>query len=188
MSDLLRSQTWLFAALGGVALFGIGVGVFLWRRHIKRRNRGRYSTVSGGDEMPMGSIDPAGARLLSRTGGTARTKELYDAFGELDDEDSEFGDEEMGHGRPSGAPGISENVGLGYHDEFLEDDDERHSTESDSPAPLYRDEPTAADLERERVAGLGAHGDAELSPRETSATHSDSGSGSWEHASATLRP
>ncbi|KDQ17908.1 hypothetical protein BOTBODRAFT_171611 [Botryobasidium botryosum FD-172 SS1] len=183
MSDLLGSQTWLFVALGGVVLFGVGAGVLLWRRRVRRRGRGRYSTVADGDDMPMGAMDPAGARLLSRSGGAARTKELYDAFGELDDDDSDMEDEEMGRGS-----GIAHSpVGLTYHDGFLEDDEDRHTSGSNTPAPLYHDEPTAADLQRERVAGLGAPADSDLSPLETS-THSDSGSGSWEHASETLRP
>ncbi|KAG0701494.1 peptidase S8/S53 domain-containing protein [Suillus ampliporus] len=111
MSNLVSSQKWFFGAVGAVVLFGVCAGVFFWRRRVKRR---AYAALSAGDELPMSSV--------SRQSGP-RAKELYDAFGEVsDDEDA---DEE------------TRLHGVGFHSGFLDDDD----PSSAGPAPVYRDEP-----------------------------------------------
>ena len=171
MSDLLSSQTWLFAGLGVIVALGVGVGIFFWRRRVRLQSRGKYYSTVADDDMHMSSLDPEGeshARLLGRGRG-GRTKELYDAFGELsddEDDDGDEGDEEMGL-RGAGA-GVSPVTGLRYHDGFLDDDDPNSAAVS--PATHYRDEPTAAE-ETGRVGRAEGSG----SP--------SSGSGSWEHAS-----
>ncbi|KAH7317982.1 peptidase S8/S53 domain-containing protein [Rhizoctonia solani] len=99
MTDLLKSQTWLFAALGAVVVFIIGAGVYVYRR---RRQRRHYAAL-GGDDVPM-----------SQVGGT---RELYDAFGELSDGDGSDADEEMAL-RPRDRDAVR------YHDGFLDDEDD----------------------------------------------------------------
>ncbi|KAI0064528.1 hypothetical protein BV25DRAFT_1836864 [Artomyces pyxidatus] len=157
MSNLVSDRKWFFGAAGLVLLFGLGVGIFFWRRAVRRR-RAAYSTLPGGDDLAMRSLP----------GDAPRTKELYDAFGEpSDDEDA---DEETGlrPGRPQDrSPG-----GLGFHSGFLDDED-IHSPRSASPAPqrAYRDEPEEEEKRtRERASPSGSGG---------------SGDGSWEHASQT---
>ncbi|KAF8710836.1 Proprotein convertase P-domain, partial [Rhizoctonia solani] len=114
MTDLLKSQTWLFAALGAVVLFVIGAGVYVYRR---RRQRRHYAAL-GGDEVPM-----------SQVGGT---RELYDAFGELSDGDGSDADEEMAL-RPRDRDAVR------YHDGFLDDEeDERERGERYVDVPEER--------------------------------------------------
>jgi kexin len=163
MSDLVSSSTWLFGAVGAVVLFGCGAGIFFWRRR-QARLKGAYALAEG-DDVPMGSMDPSATRLLSRSSGNSgRTKELYDAFGEVSDEED---DEEAT--APRGG-GMHSTTSLRYHDAFLDDDDQ-------SPmAPIYKDEPSQADIQRERGAALA--------PSDSRGPSSPgSGSGSWEHAS-----
>ncbi|KAJ7510200.1 peptidase S8/S53 domain-containing protein [Mycena galericulata] len=84
MSNLLKSQAWFFGAVGAVAVFGIAAGIYFWRRRVRLRN---YSTLPAGDELPM-----SGVRSGRLSGG--RTKELYDAFGEVSDDDDDDADEQ----------------------------------------------------------------------------------------------
>jgi len=85
MSNLLKSQAWFFGAVGAVAIFGIAAGIYFWRRRVLRLRN--YSTVPEGDELPM-----SGVRNGRLSGG--RTKELYDAFGEVSDDDEDDADEQ----------------------------------------------------------------------------------------------
>lgn len=141
MSNLVSNQKWLFVAVGVVLLFGIGTGIFFWRRAVKAR-RANYSSLPEDD-----------LALSSMRQGRPRTKELYDAFGEVsDDEDA---DEHTGL-----RPDVAEQEGLGYHAGFLDDDD----PQSAGPTP-YRDEPTASQSQL---------------PRDRSSPDSHE---SWEHAS-----
>lgn len=148
MSNLVSSQKWFFVAIGAVIFFGVGAGAFFWRRRVKHR---AYAALSAGDELPMNSV--------SRD-GRPRARELYDAFGEVsDDEDA---DEETRL-----QPGGQTSEGLGFHSEFLDDDD----PSSAGPIPVYRDNP-------------GEGHDASPDVRSIS-PGSGSGDGSWEHASQT---
>lgn len=141
MSNLVSSQKWFFGAIGAVVLFGVGAAVFFWRRRMKHR---AYAALSAGDELQMNSV--------SRQ-GRPRAKELYDAFGELsDDEDA---DEE------------TRLHGVGFHSGFLDDDEPSAA----GPAPVYRDEPQGEHDASPDVRSL--------SP----GSGSGSGDGSWEHAS-----
>lgn len=116
MSNLVSNQKWFFIALGAVALFGIGAGVFFWRRRVRMR-RANYTSLPARDDLPMSSL---GEGL--NTG--PRTKELYDAFGEVsDDEDA---DEET---RLTAGPSLARS---GF------DDQERASSD---PRRKYRDVP-----------------------------------------------
>ncbi|KAJ7685496.1 peptidase S8/S53 domain-containing protein [Mycena polygramma] len=85
MSNLVKSQAWFFGAVGAVAIFGLAAGLYFWRRRVQQRLR-NYTTLPE-DELPMTGV--RGGRLS----GGPRTKELYDAFGEVseDDDDADEG-------------------------------------------------------------------------------------------------
>jgi len=151
MSALVSNQRWVFGAAGVVGVFGILAGVFLCRRAVRRRRAGDYSALPR-DDVALGAI--------SRDGRAPRTKELYDAFGEHDDEDV---DETTGLRATS--PGGA-GPGLGFHEGFLDDEDA--NTPRTAPTSAYKDEP-----EKEDVPSRGA----------SSPSGSGSGDGSWEHAS-----
>ncbi|KAJ6531334.1 peptidase S8/S53 domain-containing protein [Mycena capillaripes] len=86
MSNLLKNQAWFFGAVGAVAIFGLAAGLYFWRRRVQRLRN--YTTLPEGDELPMSGV--RGGRL---SGGT-RTKELYDAFGEVSDDEDDDADEQ----------------------------------------------------------------------------------------------
>ena len=161
MSKWVSNQKWFFIAFGAVVIFGISAGVFFWRRRVTQQRRAKYSALSG-DDVAMSAV----SRDRQTNSGGGRTKELYDAFGEVSDDEDEDADEETGL-RPRGhadSPGGR----LGFHSGFL-DDDELGTV---APTSIYRDEPDEADRLRD-----GA--DRSRSP-------SGEGSGdSWEHASQT---
>lgn len=155
MGKLVSDQKWFFIAAGAVVLFGITAGVFFWRRRMAQRRRANYSTLAA-DDLAMSSVsrDRAG-------GGGGRTKELYDAFGEVSDDEDEDADEETGLARRGAvSPG-----GRGFHSGFDDDD-----TQNAGPASVYKDEP-------EHSRGL--HGHSGLDSPASQGT----GDGSWEHAS-----
>ncbi|KAJ8496835.1 hypothetical protein ONZ51_g888 [Trametes cubensis] len=158
LSKLVENQMWFFVAIGAVALFGIGVGVFFWRRAVLRKRRANYSSLPGGDDMAMSALD----RGASGSRPPRQTKELYDAFGEVsDDEDA---DEETALRPHAISPGLES----GLHSGFLDDDD---SPTGSGRKERYRDEPESpVEVDKERADSPG----------------SGSGSGSsWEHASET---
>lgn len=160
MSKLVSNQKWFFIAISAVILFGISAGVFFWRRRAARRRRANYATLAN-DEVAMSSVSRDGRR----SPGGARAKELYDAFGEVsDDEDA---DEETGL-RPRGPEDGTPGGRLGFHSGFLDDED----LASAGPTPIYKDEPDVAD-----------HATGEESSH--SQASGESGDGSWEHTSQT---
>ena len=161
MSNLLSSQKWFFGAIGAVVLFGFCAGIFFWRRRSARLRRANYTSIPAGDELPMSAIRDG----LPAPGGGPRTKELYDAFGEVsDDEDA---DEET---RLRGVHPQDQSPGrLRFHSGFL-DDDEPPST--GGAALKYKDEPEDEPREGQRH-----------SPEDRATSPSVSGDGSWEHAS-----
>lgn len=146
LSNLFGEKGWIFGAGAVVILFGVGVGIFFWRRAARRR---RDYTSLPGDEVAMTSI---------RQGPGGRTRELYDAFGEVsDDEDDVDEQTELRGGRNS-------RTGLGFHESFLDDDDSHSATTPHQSAAPYRDEPT----DQSRRGGNSPGTDE-----------------SWEHASQT---
>ncbi|PCH37898.1 hypothetical protein WOLCODRAFT_135908 [Wolfiporia cocos MD-104 SS10] len=151
LSNLVSNQMWFFVAIGAVVLFGIAAGVFFWRRRVRRR--AHYTSLPENEDVAMSSIG-GGAR------GGQRTKELYDAFGEVsDDEDA---DEETRLHPQGPSPGVN------LHQGFLDDDP---STAGFTPT-RYKDEPEPQhEHARERS--------------DSPASGSGSGDGSWEHASET---
>lgn len=159
MSNLVSNPKWFFGAIAAVGVFAIGVGIFFFRRRRASMSRVRtseYASLPGGDDVQMSAVGSGGAR--------PRTKELYDAFGELsDDEDA---DEET-HLR--GGHSVSE--GIGFHSGFLDDDEPPHSAGASGSAQRYRDDP---DVSPSGSARPPSSPDEELS-------HS-SGDGSWQHA------
>lgn len=147
MSNLVSNSKWFFVAMSAVFLFAIGAGVFFWRRRVRRR--AVYSSLAD-DELPMSSISRGGARPRPRA------KELYDAFGEVSDDDEDADEQTMLH--PGRSFDDHQEAGLAFHSEFL--DDEPASLEQ---TPRYRDD---------------------FQSRQEGAASPGSGSGSsWEHAS-----
>ena len=169
MSKLISSKRWFFGAMTVVILFGIGAGIFFWRRHVARR--AAYTSLAETEQVNMTSLRGDGPGSRSREGGrTARTRQLYDAFGEVsDDEDAdERTGLRSGHSREQ-----SPAVGLGFHSGFLDDDDPSTAAALASAA-VYRDDPP--EEEHQEVA-RGEEG-------RVSGAASPSGSGgSWVHAS-----
>lgn len=158
MKSLSSSRRWLGGALAIALLFLAGAGIFFWRRRRQAQaRRAQYAAVAG---------DSSAMPLRARG-----TKELYDAFGELSDED-EDADEETGLRRPlaggmAGRAPLGAEHEVGYHSGFLDDEDGRSEGG-------YKDEPAG-----ER--GLEPqHGRREGS---SSSVGSGSGDGSWAHAS-----
>lgn len=158
LSNLVSSQKWFFGAAGAVALFGTCMGVFFWRRR-KARLAG-YGTLPASDDMSMSALVTGrrnGAITSSRP-----TRELYDAFGEVSDEDEDHDEATALRGSHT-QDRVS--TGIGFHSGFLDDDEP--STAGGGPTPIYRDEPRPP---HDR-------------PGSPSRTASPSGSGeSWEHA------
>lgn len=172
---LLYNHSWLIVAIGIVALFGIGAGVFFYMRRRKiRRARSNYAPLPGGDNMPMRALDRSGPGAEPGAQGSGErsaggTRELYDAFGVGSDEDDEDEDEHTAL-TASGRMGQPSQIS-GYHDGFL--DDEGMSTARTAIQP-YRDEPEgAAEGSSTREASTG-------SPRH--AGSDESGDGSWQDA------
>lgn len=159
MGDLLSTSRWLYGGLALIVVFGLAAGFFFWRRRARRAD---YQTVAD-DEMAMTSMLHGGRASGSRRHGAGGTRELYDAFGEVSDED-EYADEETGMRRTGDTPTVR------YHDGFLDDD--ALDSAAVSPAVPYRDDPTPEERARERRE------------REGSDSGSGTGSGSWEHAQA----
>lgn len=113
MSNLVKSQAWFFGAIGMVVVFGLAAGLYFWRRRVLRLRN--YRSLPEGDELPMSGV--RGGRLS----GGPRTKELYDAFGEVSDDDEDDADEQT-------------RLRSGY------EDDHRVGGSRGGPAQ-YRDEP-----------------------------------------------
>ncbi|KAK0484020.1 peptidase S8/S53 domain-containing protein [Armillaria novae-zelandiae] len=165
LSNLVSHPKWFFGAIGAVAVFGLGALIFLWRRRrVARAARNAdYSTISGGEDLQMSTVGSTSQR--PRT-----TKELYDAFGEVSDDEDADEETHLRGGRP-----LSE--GIGFHSGFL-DDEEPESAGGSGLQQKYRDNPedeSRVDLtEKER----------KRSPeRSASTSPSLSGDGSWQHAS-----
>ncbi len=165
LSNLVTNQIWFFVAIGAVSLFGIGAGLFFWRRAVQRKRRANYSSLRNDDDVAMGAL---GRVSGGSRGPPQRTKELYDAFGEVsDDEDV---DEETALRPHSISPGLD----TGLHSGFLDDDDPP-TAGSGKQQSRYRDEPDSP-----------AHDDKERERERSDSPGSGSGSGSsWEHASET---
>ena len=145
LSNLFGERGWIFGAGAVVLLFGVSVGVFFWRRAVRRQN---YTSLPG-DEVAMSSI---------RQGPSGRTRELYDAFGEVSDDEDDV-DERTGlHG------GHDPSGGLGFHAGFLDDDDPQSAGIPYSGAAPYKDDPV------------------DQSRRDRGSPGTDE---SWEHASET---
>lgn len=162
MGNLVSNQKWFFVAAGAVVLFGLGAAIFFWRRRRAAR-LSNYTTLPAGDDVSMSAL----SSNRGVAGSSRPTKELYDAFGEVsDDEDDEDETRALRGTHPQ-----DRAVGLGFHSGFLDDDDPQSA--GIHPTPLYQDEPESVE----------PHHGGETHP-EHSLPSSPSGSGgSWEHAS-----
>lgn len=167
MSKLVSNRKWFFIAIGAVFVFGISAGVFFWRRRAARQRRAKYSSLAG-EDVAMSSV----SRDRQTSAGGGRAKELYDAFGEVSDDEDDDADEETGL-RPRGLNTESPGGRLAFHSGFLDDDEPG----SAPPTSIYRDEPDEADRLRE-VAGSDR-------PRSPASGSGDGSGDSWEHASQT---
>lgn len=162
MSSLVTGQKWFFGALGAVSIFGIAVAVFFWRRKMAQK-AARYTALNNDNDVSMSALG------TSISGGPRTTRELYDAFGEVSDDD----DDETTALRPQS----SRAAGLGFHSGFLDDDEPPTATET----PSYRDEPTNHhqvdnhDVEQDNVQDA---------PVREVGSPIGSADGSWEHASS----
>jgi kexin len=139
MSSLLRSQKWLFIALGVVLLFGIAVGIVFWRRHLAKKSA-RYAELNNEREM---SINPAGNSAPS--GGLRSTRELYDPFGHVSDEDDEDNDDDNETTALTSARG-----GFGFHSDSSNVVAEDPSSDALGPESIYRDDPEFEDEEHHK--------------------------------------
>lgn len=104
MSNLLSSSTWMFVAGGTILVFVAGVTAFFVLRRRPRLGRGGgYDFAPQTDEedgLPMSALDRRG-RLSLNAPGSARTRELYDAFRlDSDDEDEDERDSDEVIGKP----------------------------------------------------------------------------------------
>ncbi|ESK94198.1 kex protein [Moniliophthora roreri MCA 2997] len=151
LAKLAKNQKWFFGAIGVVAVFAIGAGLFFWRRRIlTNKKRGQYESLAGEEDVHMSSMDRGG--VTGRAGGgntragsarqgrgTGTTKELYDAFGEVSDDDEDVNEETRL--RPHSRDRIAEvgTNGLGFHSGFLDDEDEPSSPRVSLGG--YRDDP-----------------------------------------------
>jgi kexin len=163
MSTLVSNQKWVFGAAGIVILFGLLAGVFLCRRALRRRRGAgdQYSALPG-DDFALSTIQRGGR-------APPRTKELYDAFGEHEEDDEDDVDENTG--LRAGSPG----GGLRFHEGFLDDEDPNSPRTAPTQShQAYRDEPERKE-EGSSSRGLPS----------PSGSGSGSGDGSWEHASQT---
>ena len=123
MSSLMTNQKWFFIALGVVLLFGIGVGIFFWRRHVAKK-LAHYAALN--DEREM-SVNPMG--------NSAATRELYDPFGHVsDEEDDEDNDDDNETTALRSARG-----GFGFHTDSSNLEDP--SSRTLEPSSEYRDNP-----------------------------------------------
>jgi kexin len=149
MQNLSSDKRWLGIAAGVALIFLASAGVFFWRRRAAaRRHRAQYAAIAGDSSgLPMGQRG-AGAGRGTGTG----TKELYDAFGEVSDDDDEDADEETGL-RPKRDLGPLGAHEVGYHSGFLDDDEA--NTPGLGGGSGYRDEPASS---HQRVEGREATG------------------------------
>jgi kexin len=169
LSKWVSNKKWFFTAMGAVVIFGISAGAFFfWRRRSAQKRRVNYSSLAG-DDVAMSSVSRGGHL---NTGG-ARAKELYDAFGEVSDDEDEDADEETGL-RPRSLHDAESPIGrLGFHSGFLDDDEP-----AGVPATVYKDEPDEVDRLREVAEGSRSRSPA-------SGSTGDGSGDSWEHASQT---
>lgn len=158
MSSLATGQKWFFVALGAVSLFGIGVGVFFWRRR----------AAAASKYAPLGEESVSMSALGTAASGPRTTRELYDAFGEVSDDDDN--DDETTALRPPAARA------LGFHSGFLDDDEPSTAA---GLTPGYRDEP---EDDGHRASQSTVKAPEVPSPREGASSPAESGE-SWEHAS-----
>ncbi|KAJ3872164.1 peptidase S8/S53 domain-containing protein [Lentinula edodes] len=139
LSKLSSNQKWFGGAIAIVVLFGLSAAVYFWQRRRAIRRKMAYESLAGNDEVPMTSMMESSALVGGGAGGgrgnstasgrvprSGRTRELYDAFGDVSDsdEDDEDANEET-RLRRSDQVDI-ERVGrneVGFHSGFLDDED-----------------------------------------------------------------
>ncbi|KAF5387483.1 hypothetical protein D9757_006557 [Collybiopsis confluens] len=161
LSKLSANRKWFGGAIALVALFGLGAAVFLWkRRRSMQRSKMAYESLAVNEDVPMTGFAEQGGLMSgqrSRRGGggdgqrSGRTRELYDAFGEMsdDDDDNDGEADEATRLNPRGGGGSGVSIGgneVGFHSGFLDDEDEESgvspkASRTDLKQTGYRDEP-----------------------------------------------
>lgn len=185
IQSLASSSAWLAGAGMIIVLLGAGIGAFFYVRS-RRRNQNLFGLANNGEgargayaplseDVPMGLLERGRRKLGGGGGGSrnaARTKELYDAFGDGPSDDSED-------------DGLDERTALRYHDDFLDDEDgHEHGQGHDErrQPPEYRDDPE----EKSSGSGNGSGGSgagAGADGRGGDASQSGTGSSSsWQDA------
>ena len=101
--ERLQSSTWVYGALGFIALAGLSGTAFFFLRNRRRRGsfgagdeRGQYGVLGGGGGDEGLSMGILGRGKRQRDG--AKASELYDAFGDGTDSENDFdgGDDRRG--------------------------------------------------------------------------------------------
>ncbi|KAK6541168.1 pheromone processing endoprotease, variant 2 [Orbilia ellipsospora] len=121
------TQAWIYGALGFILVFAAALGGFLfWQRKKRQANKGAMDDYEFARLAGEGEEDEAAEGLTSgRRGRRQRGRDLYDAFGESEDED-------LGNGRAF-ADDDAEN-----HHVIGDDSEEEDSGESYEDVPSVR--------------------------------------------------
>jgi kexin len=183
IDGLRKHSTWLAGAFLIVLLAALGGGAFFLIRQRNRRNRlmglsgggrGAYAPVA--DEEVGMSLLQRGRRAFGGRRGAEESKELYDAFGD----------------GPSDSEDDEDREGLGYHDDFLHDEDEHSPLASGSGTRRSGDVGAGASGSRSkpRTPVLADHEDGDATPprsQSPAAGQSNTSSSSWTDAADDAR-
>lgn len=117
-----------------------------------------YESLAANEDVPMTGLAEQGGLMSgqrSRRGGdggglrSGRTRELYDAFGEMSDDEDNDGEADEAtrlNPRGGGGSGVVGRNEVGFHSGFLDDDEEENGvsprvSRTDLRQTGYRDEP-----------------------------------------------
>ena len=107
-----RTQAWIYAAIGSIIVFCIGLGVYF---HVQRRKRLRNDSRDDYDFEMIEDEDELQAMNGRADRSRRRGGELYNAFAGESDEEPLFSDEDDEPYRDRGISGEQEREGDGEH-------------------------------------------------------------------------